>query len=111
MLHSVSWKIRRGGPAAAPWGLDGEGVAGLEPQGHLASETAFGAVGQAEDVLAQLAGGGAADRPRGSDSALRQDGEIARLTKRVELLLAREAEREAAEAGTVPLADQKPPHW
>ena len=46
-----------------------------------------------------------------SEVVARQDAEIARLTRRVELLLLREAEREAAEGGTVPLADQKPPHW
>lgn len=40
----------------------------------------------------------------------RQEGEIARLARRVGLLLEREAERES-EAGTIPLADQRPPHW
>lgn len=40
----------------------------------------------------------------------RQEGEIARLTRRLEMLMAREAERES-EAGTIPLADQRPPHW
>jgi len=46
-----------------------------------------------------------------SDIVARQDGEIARLTARVEMLMTREAEREAAEGGTVPLADKPPPHW
>ncbi len=46
-----------------------------------------------------------------SDVVARQDAEIARLTARVEMLMAREAEREAAEGGTVPLADKPPPHW
>ncbi len=46
-----------------------------------------------------------------SDVVARQDTEIARLTARVEMLMAREAEREAAEGGTVPLADKPPPHW
>lgn len=41
----------------------------------------------------------------------RQDREIARLTARVELLMQREAGREADHSGTIPLADQKPPHW
>ena len=41
----------------------------------------------------------------------RQDREIATLTRRVEMLMHREAEREAELGGTVPLADQKPPHW
>ncbi|WP_323008886.1 SlyX family protein [Paracoccus sp. (in: a-proteobacteria)] len=40
----------------------------------------------------------------------RQEGEIARLARRVGLLMEREAEREA-ETGTIPLADQRPPHW
>lgn len=46
-----------------------------------------------------------------SDVVARQDAEIARLTRRVELLMAREAEREVEAGGTLPLADQKPPHW
>ena len=46
-----------------------------------------------------------------SDVVARQDAEIARLTARVEMLMNREAEREAAEGGTVPLADRPPPHW
>ena len=41
----------------------------------------------------------------------RQDGELARLTRRVEMLMNREAEREVEAGGTVPLADQRPPHW
>ncbi|MDS9467554.1 SlyX family protein [Paracoccus sp. MBLB3053] len=40
----------------------------------------------------------------------RQEGEIARLTRRIDMLMAREAERES-EGGTIPLADQRPPHW
>jgi SlyX protein len=46
-----------------------------------------------------------------SDIVARQDGEIARLSKRVEMLMAREAERQLDEGGTLPMADQKPPHW
>lgn len=46
-----------------------------------------------------------------SEVVARQDGEIARLTRRVEMLMMREAEREVDAGGTVPLADQKPPHW
>jgi SlyX protein len=46
-----------------------------------------------------------------SEVVARQDAEIARLTARVRMLMEREADREAAEGGTVPLADQKPPHW
>lgn len=45
-----------------------------------------------------------------SDVVTRQDAEIRRLSRRVGVLLEREAEREAAE-GTIPLADQRPPHW
>lgn len=46
-----------------------------------------------------------------SEVAARQDGEVARLTRLVEMLMQREAEREADQAGTIPLADQKPPHY
>lgn len=46
-----------------------------------------------------------------SEVVARQDSEIARLSRRVEMLLAREAEREADLGGGVPVADQKPPHW
>ncbi|MBF9043312.1 SlyX protein [Rhodobacterales bacterium HKCCE4037] len=46
-----------------------------------------------------------------SEVVARQDREIAVLTRRVEMLMNREAEREADQGGTVPLADQKPPHW
>lgn len=45
-----------------------------------------------------------------SDVVTRQDSEIRRLSRLVGLLSEREAEREAAE-GTIPLADQRPPHW
>lgn len=46
-----------------------------------------------------------------SDVVARQDSEIAVLTKRVEMLMMREAERQVSEDASVPLADQKPPHW
>jgi len=46
-----------------------------------------------------------------SEVVARQDSEIARLTRRVEMLMMREAEREVDTGGTIPLADQKPPHW
>ena len=45
-----------------------------------------------------------------SDIVTAQGREIEALNRRIGLLLAREAEREA-DAGTVPLADQRPPHW
>ena len=46
-----------------------------------------------------------------SEVVARQDAEIARLVRRVEMLMQREAEREVDAGGTVTLADQKPPHW
>lgn len=46
-----------------------------------------------------------------SDVVARQTREIDLLTRRVAMLMERAAEAEAAAAGTVPLADQKPPHW
>ncbi len=46
-----------------------------------------------------------------SEVVARQDAEIAVLTRRVEMLMQREAEREVDGGGTVPLADQRPPHW
>lgn len=47
-----------------------------------------------------------------SDVVARQDTEIALLTRRVEILMSREATREAdGNSGSIPLADQKPPHW
>jgi len=41
----------------------------------------------------------------------RQVGEVDRLTRRLSLVMAREAERETDGGGTIPLADQRPPHW
>ncbi len=46
-----------------------------------------------------------------SDIIARQEGEISRLTHRVQMLMEREASREFDAGGTIPLADQKPPHW
>lgn len=46
-----------------------------------------------------------------SEVVARQDAEITRLTRRVEQLLRAEAERELDAGGSVPLADQRPPHW
>ncbi|MEM8823908.1 MAG: SlyX family protein [Pseudomonadota bacterium] len=45
-----------------------------------------------------------------SDVVARQAGEIEVLERRVRMLMERAAEAEA-ESGTVPLADQRPPHW
>ena len=46
-----------------------------------------------------------------SDVIARQESEIATLTRRVQMLLSREAERELDTGGQIPLADQRPPHW
>jgi SlyX protein len=46
-----------------------------------------------------------------SDVLAAQAREIARLERRVALLMEREAERELETGGTVPLVDRKPPHW
>ena len=46
-----------------------------------------------------------------SDVVARQSAEIDVLTRRVAMLMQRAAEAEVAEGGTVPLADQRPPHW
>lgn len=47
-----------------------------------------------------------------SDVVARQSREIDRLSARVALLMAREAERAAAgSADEPPPADQRPPHW
>ena len=46
-----------------------------------------------------------------SDIVARQDRDIAQLLRRVEMLVMREAEREAQSGGAVLLGDQKPPHW
>jgi SlyX protein len=41
----------------------------------------------------------------------RQDKALDLATKRLSVLLEREATREYDEGGSVPLADVKPPHW
>lgn len=46
-----------------------------------------------------------------SDVVARQAVEIERLTRAVKMLMEREAEREFAAGGQIPLADQRPPHW
>lgn len=46
-----------------------------------------------------------------SDIVARQEREIAVLTRRVAMLMEREAEREVAGGEMAPLADQPPPHW
>ncbi|SPH16941.1 Protein SlyX [Defluviimonas aquaemixtae] len=46
-----------------------------------------------------------------SEVVARQVREIDTLTRRVTVLMERAAEAEVAASGTIPLADQKPPHW
>lgn len=46
-----------------------------------------------------------------SDVLAAQGREIARMSRLLGLLMEREAEREFAAGGAIPLADQKPPHW
>lgn len=46
-----------------------------------------------------------------SDIVAGQADEISTLTRRVAMLMRREAEREVAEGVSAPVADQPPPHW
>lgn len=46
-----------------------------------------------------------------SDVVARQAREIEAMGRRLGLLMQREAEREMSEGGSIPLADQRPPHW
>lgn len=46
-----------------------------------------------------------------SDVVARQDKELDRLTRKVEMLVLREAEREADATGAVVLGDDRPPHY
>ncbi|TDK43850.1 SlyX family protein [Antarcticimicrobium luteum] len=46
-----------------------------------------------------------------SDVVARQQAEIDRLTRRVEMLMQREAGREAEGTGGVVLGDERPPHY
>lgn len=46
-----------------------------------------------------------------SDVTAGQARELAVLTRRLGLLMEREAEREADTGAGIPLADQRPPHW
>ncbi|MCV2866174.1 SlyX family protein [Defluviimonas sp. WL0075] len=46
-----------------------------------------------------------------SEVVARQSRELDLLNRRVALLMERAAEAEAERTGTIPLADQKPPHW
>ncbi|MFY9241153.1 MAG: SlyX family protein [Roseovarius sp.] len=46
-----------------------------------------------------------------SDVVARQQTEIDRLTRRTEMLISREAERESAMGGQVTLGNERPPHY
>ncbi len=46
-----------------------------------------------------------------SDVVARQDAELAILSRRVEMLMSREAEREAQMIGADVVSDQPPPHY
>ena len=46
-----------------------------------------------------------------SDIVARQEKDLARAEARIAMLMQREAAREYDAGGTVPLADQRPPHW
>ena len=46
-----------------------------------------------------------------SDVVARQETEIAILTRRVQMLMEREAEREQAGVGGIVLGDERPPHY
>lgn len=46
-----------------------------------------------------------------SDIIARQETELALLTRRVQMLMEREAGREADVGGSITMSDQKPPHW
>lgn len=46
-----------------------------------------------------------------SDQLARQAREIDQMTRKLALLMNRLAEQEADQGGSIPLADQRPPHW
>lgn len=46
-----------------------------------------------------------------SDIVARQETELAVATRRIAMLMEREATREMDSGGSIPLADQRPPHW
>ena len=46
-----------------------------------------------------------------SDIVARQETDLAVAKRRIGMLMEREAAREADAGGTIPLADQRPPHW
>ena len=46
-----------------------------------------------------------------SDIVARQEDEISKLTYRVDMLMEREASREMDTSSSIPIADQRPPHY
>lgn len=46
-----------------------------------------------------------------SDIVARQETELALAQRRLAMLMEREATRELDSGGSVPLGDQRPPHW
>jgi len=46
-----------------------------------------------------------------SEIVARQGAELGRLTRRLGLLMEAEAQRQVEAGGTIPLADQRPPHY
>ena len=46
-----------------------------------------------------------------SDVVARQEKDLELAKRRIGMLMEREATREFDAGGTIPLADQKPPHW
>ncbi|NCO21006.1 MAG: SlyX family protein [Rhodobacterales bacterium] len=46
-----------------------------------------------------------------SDIVAAQQRQLEVMERRLAMVMQREAQREVAEGGTVPLADQRPPHW
>ena len=46
-----------------------------------------------------------------SDIVARQEKDLTLAKRRIGMLMEREATREYDAGGTIPLADQKPPHW
>lgn len=46
-----------------------------------------------------------------SDELARQGKALEVAERRIALLMARAAEAESEQGGTIPLADQRPPHW
>ena len=46
-----------------------------------------------------------------SDVVAQQEKTLDQMVRRVQMLMEREAAREMDAGGTIPLADQRPPHW